>query len=339
MPKGLLELKGTIDVAQFWPHGMSDGDTVTVVPDPDGFQFNPDPARGEHFRVTHIFDDAVCQGSGTKHVIHNGKVTIRLEDTDCAELHYQAPVKGSKDYRQFTGETAATKIHDLIASVNTNPVACKVRTAVDHPDEVFDTYGRLIGNIFIYPGGREVNVNHWLIEQGWAFPTFYNSAMIEEIDQAMRPAKEAQRARRGVWAHLSDELLKEHFRLEFRPNGIPDPAADLGPVVMPKMFRRLVLWHSKKLAHQFSGSFVNFLLTQRDGWVRMKDFLNDPGLRPTAKTHDLSTLVNPHGIFTCGPADLVFFEKPSVLHDAKGRNITVWWKAGAPTEEKHVVAA
>ncbi len=340
MAKGLLELKGTIDVEQFWPKGTSDGDTVAVVVDPDGFQFNPDPAH-DSFHITHVFDDAVCEGSGTKKVIHNGKVTIRLEDSDSAEMHYIAMVKGSKDFRQYTGETAATKLGELVASVKGTPVPCKVRTLVDQPSDVFDTYGRMIGNIFIYPGGREVNANHWMIENGWGFPAFYNSATAQEIEEVMRHARKAQQAKRGAWAYLTNELIRQTFHLEFRPHGEPDPAADLGPLILPKLFRRMVTWHVKKEAHQFSGSFVHYLAKQKDGWVRMKDFLQDPETKPTAKSHDLSHLVDTHGFLTCGPADIVFFEKPSTLHDSKGRKVTTWWKAPAekPKKEEEVVAA
>jgi endonuclease YncB( thermonuclease family) len=342
MAQGLLQLTGTIDVDQFWPKNMSDGDTVTVVVDPDGFEFSSNPAGGEPFRVTHIFDDAVSQGSGTKKVVHDGKVTIRLEDADCAELHYSVPVPGTHIFRQHTGETATTKLHDLIASVTARPVPCKVRTAVDHPSDVFDTYGRMIGNIFIYPDGKEVNANHWLIRSGWAFPTFYNSASAAEISEVLKLAEEARKAQRGAWACLSNNLLHPNFSLLFRRHGVPDPVADLGTLVMPKMFRRQVLWHVKKGAHEFSGTFVNFLEKQKDGWVRLADFLHDPAIKPSSNTRDLSLLVDEHGAFTCGPADIVFFEKPSTLHNAKGKKIASWWKTPAEAssrEEKHTVAA
>ncbi len=342
MAQGLLELKGTIDILQFWPENMSDGDTVTVTVDPDGFQFSPDPAHNEAFHVTHIFDEAVSQGSGTKKVVHNGKVTIRFEHSDSAELHYSVPIQGSRIFRQFTGETAATKLHDQVASVPARPVPCKVRTAVDHPSDVFDTYGRMIGQIFIYPEGRELNLNYWMIQNGWAFPAFYNSAAPDEINQVLRLADEARTAKRGVWACLSNNLLNPDFSLLFRSHGVPMPENDRGPLVLPKLFRRQVLWHMQKEVHKFSGTFTHFLEKQKDGWVRTGDFLADPNLKPTSKTRNLSELVDEHGTFMAAASDIVFFEKPSTLRDSRGKKITSWWKTpatGTTKEAKHIVAA
>jgi endonuclease YncB( thermonuclease family) len=342
MAQGLLQLKGTIDILQFWPENVSDGDTVTVTVDPDGFEFSPDPVHHEPFRVTHIFDEAVSQGSGTKKVVHNGKVTIRFEHSDSAELHYSAPITGSRIFRQFTGETAAVQLHERIASVSARPVPCKVRTAVNHPSDVFDTYGRMIGQIFIYPEGRELNLNYWMIQNGWAFPAVYNSADPAEISEVLRLADEARKARRGVWGCLSNSLLNPDFSLLFRPHGVPMPQDDIGPLVIPKLFRRQVLWHVQKQAHKFSGAFTHFLEKQKDGWVRMGDFLADPEIKPTPKTRNLSELVDEHGIFMAAPADIVFFEKPSALRDSKGKKITSWWKtpsAATKKEEKQTVAA
>jgi endonuclease YncB( thermonuclease family) len=342
MAKGLLQLKGTIDILQFWPENMSDGDTVNVTVDPDGFEFSSDPAHHEPFRVTHIFDDAVSQGSGSRKVVHNGRVTVRLEDADTAELHYSALIQGTKIFRQYTGETAATKLHDMIATVNARPVPCKIRTAVDHPSDVFDTYGRMISNLFIYPDGYEVNVNHWLIENGWALPAFYNSASASEITDVLRLTDEAWTARRGAWACLSNNLLNPDFTMLFRPHGVPSPETDLGPLVMPKLFRRQVLWHVQSAAHKFTGSFAHFLEKQKDGWVRLNDFLDNPHAKPTSKTHDLSQLVDQNGVFTAAPADIVFFEKPSTLRDENGRKITSWWKTPGASHlhrERHPTAA
>jgi endonuclease YncB( thermonuclease family) len=339
MAQGLLELKGTIDILQFWPENMSDGDTVTVTVDPDGFQFSPDPSHNEPFHVTHIFDEAVSQGSGTKKVIHNGKVTVRFEHSDSAELHYSAPIQGSRVYRQFTGETAATKLHDVVAFVTARPVPCKVRTAVDQPSDVFDTYGRMIGQIFIYPEGRELNLNYWMIQNGWAFPAIYNSAAPNEVTQVLQLADEARKSRLGVWSCMSNNLLNPDFSMLFRPHATPMPEDDIGPLVIPKLFRRQVLWHAQKEAHKFSGTFAHFLEKQKDGWVRTGDFLADQNIKPTARTRNLAELVDEHGIFMAAPADIVFFEKPSTLRDGKGKKITSWWKTPVTRETKHKVAA
>jgi len=331
MSQGLLRIKGTIDIRQFWPEGQSDADTVAVMANPNGFEFTSDLKHHKSFKVTHVFDDAVVQGKERNPVLHNGKIKIRLEHLDAAELHYRAPVRGSEDYRQYFGETATTKLHDLLATSKQQPIPCEVRTAVNHPNEVCDTYGRVIGNIFVHLDGKEVNVNLWFIENGWAFPSIYNSASIDELKAALQCAQQAKEAKKGVWACLSENVGIANFSLLFRPKGAPDPEHDIGPVVIPKIFRRQVLWH----VSEPNLMFREFLATQKeDGWVRMSDFLKDPHIQPAV--HDFSTLVDAAGMFLAAPEDLVFFEKPSTLVDAHDHKITSWTKAPAKVRAPHV---
>lgn len=323
MTKGLLQVTGTIDITQFWPENESDGDTVHVLVDPDGFRFSPDGKPGT-FKATHVFDDARVHGAETKTAVSHGKITIRLEHIDAPELHYSVPLKGTKNFRQYFGETAATKLHDLIAGSGQHVVHCEVRTAIDHPNEAFDTYGRLIGNIIIHLHNRPVNANHWLVENGWAFPVFYNSASAEEIKEVSQFAQQARHAGKGIWKHFSEDVGHPDFSLLFRRHGSPDPTADMGPVVIPKLFRREVLWHVSKEDGLFAGTFHNFLAKQKDGWVKTADFLRNPNAKPSAKTQNLSTLLNNKEIFELGPSDLVFFEKESALFDAKGKKVVSW---------------
>ena len=95
---GLLKLRGTLDVAQFWPTGQSDADTTKVIVTVHGnsFQFSDDGVT--HFKTTHAFDDARVKGkSGTKTAIgQHGQVTIRLQGIDAPELHYPLPPLGNK---------------------------------------------------------------------------------------------------------------------------------------------------------------------------------------------------------------------------------------------------
>ena len=89
MPHGLLEVRGTIDLGQFWPSGRSDADTTTVVLKlaPDAIRFRKSDAAP--FRATHVFDDAIVKGRQRKPAIKNGHVTIRLQGIDAPELHFQ----------------------------------------------------------------------------------------------------------------------------------------------------------------------------------------------------------------------------------------------------------
>src|SRR5262249_28461065 len=140
------------------------------------------------------------------------RVTIRLQGIDAPELHYEptAPVlHGVKptpeqkaafkahngNFRQFFGETAATHLHDFLGKAGASPVTCVVRTQVDEPNDVFDTYGRLVGDIFVTIGGKEQNANKWLCDNGWAFPTFYASMTDQEITDLIALTEPARKAR------------------------------------------------------------------------------------------------------------------------------------------------
>lgn len=317
MSKGLLVVKGTIDPAQFWPIHQSDGDTVHVAVSHDGgFRFSPNGDRNS-LKVTHVFDSPLVIGAVTSPV-SQGTITVRLQHIDAAELHYS----GSKNFRQYFGETAATELDSVVAGAGKPPVACEIRTAVDHPHEVFDTYGRLIGDIILHPNTqKELNVNHWMVQNGWAFPAFYNSASVAEIKEVSQHATEAQG--KGVWVHLVSDLENPDLSLTFRPAGTPDPQADIGPVLMPKLFRRVVAWQKVHANGKFPGTFRDYLSEQTDPWVKTSDFLQNPNIEPAAD--NLGVLIDDQGSFTLGPADIVFFEKPSTVADAWGRDIDSWW--------------
>lgn len=319
MSKGLLVVKGTIDITQFWPEHEADGDTVRVLVSHDGgFKFSPNGDRAS-LKVTHVFDSPLAIGATTT-TVSQGTIIVRLQHIDAAELHYP----GSKNFRQYFGETAATELDALITGAGKQPVKCEVRTAVDHPHEVFDTYGRLIGDIILHPNSQqEINVNHWMVENGWAFPAFYNSASVAEIEEVSQHAAEAKSNGKGIWPHLTSDLAHPDLSLVFRPGAVPDPQADIGPVLMPKLFRRLVAWQKAHDSGDFPGTLVDYLAAQTDPWARTSDFLRNPNIEPEA--NNLAALVYDQGFFELGPSEIVFFEKPSTVADAWGREIDSWW--------------
>jgi len=199
MAKGQLRVSGQMDVGQFWPAGQSDADTVTVLVTANSFSFSPDPAN-KPFKTTKAFQNATVRGASSRLAIRNNKITIRLQGIDATELHYSAtlPKKGlidnGKRFRQFFGETATVKLHDFAAQSGKGIIGCEVLTSVDHPNDVFDTFGSFIGDIQITIKGKKVNLNHWLVQNGWAFPTYYNSMSPVEIN-AIQQLSEFARAR------------------------------------------------------------------------------------------------------------------------------------------------
>jgi hypothetical protein len=97
MAKKTLEVRGTIALSQFWPAGDSDADTAKVIVKVGGnaFKFGG--------KITHAFDNAEVKRSlksqsGTP-AIKKGKVTIRLQEIDCAELHFRPTFEGLTEVR------------------------------------------------------------------------------------------------------------------------------------------------------------------------------------------------------------------------------------------------
>src|SRR5262249_12166344 len=178
------------------------------------------------------------------------QVTIRWQGIDAPELHYRPTVDKLTDkqkaalravngnFRQLFGETAATALGKYLAKLGKNPIPVVVRTSVDEPSDVFDVYGRLVGDIYVKLGRKELNLNHWMLQNGWAFPALYSSMSATEIQTVLALAKEAKAKRRGFWALVSS-TLKFDPKLLFDEDGPIDAKSDRGPVVMPKLFRRL----------------------------------------------------------------------------------------------------
>ena len=334
MAKGELRVSGKMVLGQFWPTGLSDADTVTVQLTANSFTFSPDPAN-KPFRTTKAFDNATVKGTTTRPAIRKNNITIRLQGIDATELHYAATLHGTglqdngKRFRQFFGETATEKLHDFTAQLGTGPIPCEVVSAVDHPNDVFDTFGRFVGDVLITIKGKKVDLNHWLVENGWAFQTYYNSMSPDEIKIIQKLSEAARKAKRGIWPHLIQHVGQLNPGMVFRLKGKPNDKADIGPVLMPKIFRRQVRFVISQLNHlpAGSGDFRSFLGAQTDPFVTLKAFLKNPKVKAPGKTSpnaNLKSLFNAQEVFASMPGDLVFFEKPSTLVDSSGNPITTF---------------
>lgn len=335
MPTGLLRVEGSLDVRQFWPEGGSDADTTKVVVDigANAFQFRLHP--GTPFQVTHAFDSATVKGTGARPAIQNGQVVIRLQGIDAPELHYR-PMASSKatasqkklwkqwnhEFRQPLGEAATLALAAKLKERGAGAIPCRVESFVDRPDDVFDTYGRLVGDVVI-PGDPDLNVNMWLAVEGWAFPTFYASMSPTEIEAYSKAAQQARVGKAGVWRWLSKTVRAEDFdwNLVYRGRGAtPDPGADHGKVLLPKMFRRLSTWAMSRKAKMFTGTFGAYLVKHPDELHLTADFLTDgPSAAPV---HKLSEFVAPNGSFVVKPDGLVFRESSSRLVGPGGAPVT-----------------
>jgi endonuclease YncB( thermonuclease family) len=335
MANGLLEIRGTLDVNQFWPAGESDGDTAKVTVARNSFGFRAKP--GARWKFTHAFDGAVVKKgeearSGQPAIDKKGRITVRWQGIDAPELHYRPTVEKlttrqkaalkavNGNFRQHFGEAAAVALARFLKKRGKATLPVVVRTAVDDPSEVFDVYGRLVGDIFTMVNRKEVDLNHWMVQNGWAFPTFYASMSAEEIETILRLANAAKTKKRGFWKLASAQLKEFDATLRFRDEP-PAGHDDTGAVIMPKLFRRLSTFSVQKKAAIVTGTLVEYLQRGSDGCYETADFLAQG---PTAATHRLlDEFVSNKNVFTVAPGGLVFQEAGSVTTGRSGRG-TVW---------------
>jgi endonuclease YncB( thermonuclease family) len=296
-------------------------------------EFSPDPTAHLPFQPVTIFHKALVKGGAgaPKPPIKNGRITVRFQGIDATELHFAAmlPKKGLKDggtqFRQYYGETATVKLHDYLFSLQRkNVLPCEVVSFVDRPNDVFDMYGRMIGDTLVTAGGKQVNANQWLAENGWAVPTFCNSMSVTEITTVATLADKARKTKAGGWRQFSLDAAKPDTSLKFEKSGKFNATKDAGPAVMPKLFRRQIRYYVSRENGLLSGSYRDYLLKQKDGWVKTAAFLKNTKLKPSKATGNLGVLVNGQGKFGALPGDIVFFESPSTLVDAQGKKITAW---------------
>jgi len=334
MPTGMLEVAGTIDVNQFWPTGRSDADTTKLIVKVGGgaIQFRKDSSSP--FKVTHVFDNAIVKGRTTKPPIKNGQLTIRLQGIDATELHYQpsplsrAEKKGLSQaklqayhavvhpYRQLLGATSTQALHNFLASAGKATIDCRVFTQIDTPNEAFDTYGRLVGDIEVTMHGQTVNLNHWLVEKGWAFPTFYTSMTNDEIKAILALAKTARSNKTLDWKFLSKTIGPFDFNLREPKKGDTGVlATDKGPVIFPKLYRRYANWSARNKAKITAQNFQKFLAAGTGGrpdfCFETQDFLTH-GVH-SANPRNFDEFVVGGKTIKFQPDGLVFKEAPSLL--------------------------
>ena len=349
--KGLLRVSGTIDLSQFWPNGDSDVDTVTVVVDQDGFQFSADGSP-QGFRRTRIFENAFNDKHGKEPVIHTGrKVTVRIQGIDAPELHCPPGARkppgfpkgktlkgnGGK-FRQLQGETATDGLaDDVFKRGKPKVVQCTITTRVNKPNDVFDMFGRLIGDVSFRQGNKLVSISHTAAQNGWALPAYYNSMNPSEINALQDLFEEARKKKRGIWKQFAKKIgqLK---RLTFRKGGAfgaPQKKADKGPFVVPKIYRRQLKYSVLQMNNLAPPTFKDFLAGKKgtkDAWTTRAAILKNPAMkRPTRAPRDsLAGAVSTQNTFPAGtgmsqPGDIVFFEAGSSLKKKNGTPITNEW--------------
>jgi len=344
---GLLRVTGTIDINQFWPTGgahnvLSDADTVHV-------KVNPATAFVFEGNKTHAFDFAwitmnTNKKTGKKtpeYVIvsqttADAHIKIRLQSMDAPELHYRAD-QTKPEVRQNWGERATYELRNYLKAQagGKMTIDCHVETLVNLPNDAFDIYGRFVGDIMIGAGSKIVNVNHWLVEQGWAFPTHYNSAQPGEIDAI----NQLWAKKGGIRASVTDRATNNMYGLPAGKAGDSPALAskDKGPVVLPKMFRRLVAFNENPKGTTTLQQFLGLAQNSKDlviDLAKFKKLTPKQRANPTAKNSGvplirLNTLVKNGNQLVPKPETLVFVEKGATLKNSKGP-VKDWKAQGVP---------
>lgn len=329
---GVLTIDATVSASQFWPSGESDADTVKLtLPDlQSAFHFRASP--GAPSVITHAFEHAGMfekdKGKRTfKPLIRNGVLTVRLQGIDAPELHFVPQVKGAHNFRQYQGETSTVSLESELKKGGLDTIPCQFVTAVNHPQDVVDKYGRFVGEIIFErntPG--EWNICDWLVEHGWAFPAFYNSMSVAEITRLQVKARAAQKAKRGIWVFETAKIGVLDFNLLFRNHGSIDAAKDRGPVIFPKIFRRLCDYSVRKKNGTLSGTLSAYLngLKQQDFCYETADFLKSGGHPSKRQQKKLARFVTAGNKYLAEPGGLVFQEAPSTIVDSDNKKIIAW---------------
>jgi len=339
MNKGNLTFKGTIDLNQFWPQNIksgntadSDADTVKVKIDKSSVKFISPSGKS---KSTSVFSDA-----GFFHTIKNkagvkslkfkpvidpkGNIDMRLQGIDAPELHYMTRIFGNPLYRQPWGETSTIELYNFLKShTASNLLLCEVSTQVNKPNDVFDKFGRCVGDIFIKDKkGTSININHWLVEQGFAYPAFYNSMTNQEIKDILSRAASAKTKKLNIWKSLSLKMEKLDRSLTHDKKDPSYSAKDdkKPPVLFPKIFRRLWTFEIQNKQVFTTDGYQKFLLAQKDDrCCKTSDFLKS-GFPKKAPL--LGSFVSPNGKINFLPADIVFKEAGSSLKNSKDQLIT-----------------
>jgi endonuclease YncB( thermonuclease family) len=313
----ILTIRGTLALSQFWPAGLSDADTAHLKVEAVYWQTKKGAKK------TRALEHAVVHGKVTKPAIRKGKITVRLQGLDAPELHYRPSalvavkhqseesrnnfLRWNFDFRQSFAEQSVLALKGLLESAKKETIPCWVETRVEELSEAFDCYGRLVGDLWVNIKGEKVNLNHWLLRHGWAFPAIYNSMTHEEMQAIIDESESAREGRLGVWNCYSAHIAALNWGLQFRKEFERE---EKQKVILPKMFRRLVNSSVNQRAGFFHGSFRQYLTAAKDGCYLTDDFLKNGA---EAKRYTLEDFLLPRGRLEVEPHQLVFIEASARL--------------------------
>jgi endonuclease YncB( thermonuclease family) len=356
---GTLKIEGTLNLNQFWPNGHSDADTAKLLLQVTDDSFSFRKTGSAVFKKIRIFKGAAVKGKtqSFKNLISaKNEVTIRLQGIDAPELHYNligykpALPKGfpaltdnqktairavNHKYRAVFGETATTELLTFLRNSFINDsINCTVKTNVDTPNEVCDTYGRIVGDVFVKINGKEQNINHWLLENGWAFPALYNSMSFQEIKAVIKAAEKGHaKKQQDIYTEfIPQKITAFNFNLLYRnPANAPILQKEKGKTMVPKLYRRYCSYSIFTKAGINLGTFINYLQQKGDkGFYFTDDFMKKANHNPQQPQELKKQFVKQlyqyikNNTFQLMPGNLVNIEDVSTLYNAAGKPIKSW---------------
>ena len=339
MAKGMLSFTGTIDLNQFWPQNVktgntadSDADTVKVKINPKSVQFRSPAGKTivtDFISKSGFFHNVKGAGGKTtlkfKPVIDaKGNIDMRLQGIDAPELHYMTQIHGNPLFRQHMGETSTVQLFKFLKShTKEDKLDCEVFTQVNEPNDVFDKFGRCVGDIRIKDkDGKMVNVNQWLVENGWAYPAYYNSMTADEIKVLDNLADQAMAKKLNIWKFFSQKMAKLDKTLTHsKKDGTYSEKEDRKPpIIFPKLFRRLWTFEIQDQNAFTAAGYQQFIAGQKsDRCCRKADFLKS-GFPKKALL--IASFIGTDGSIKFKPADIIFKEGGTTLMNSKHKKIT-----------------
>jgi endonuclease YncB( thermonuclease family) len=339
----VLVVEGSIDLKQFWPEGDSDADTAHVLVDAaKSFRIEGTLTRAFDFAWVQTAKDTKTGRRVPKYVIvsqtkPDAHIKVRLQGIDAPELHYRVDPK-KENVRQHWGKRAALELASFLRGRNGGKtvIPCRVVTRVDNPSDVFDMYGRFVGDIEVKDNGGWLDINQWLVEKGWAFPTHYNSMQIDEIEAINAAWKLANDgAGAGITRSITPRASDSMYGLPAgRPGDNPQEAqADKGELCLPKMFRRLTAFREDANG---AGTLEQFLAAKKGDLVIDLRLFRTLSVMARKNPEKYRVPMTPlHKLVTDGnrldgePTALVFVEAEAALKNSSGK-VTSWHERGKP---------
>jgi endonuclease YncB( thermonuclease family) len=337
MPKGMLTVVASLDISQFWPASKgtssSDGDTVHLKVDPTtSFLFSSSPGKKPKI-VKDFVGSYVVDHTKKKVITAKSEIKIRLQGIDTPELHL--PVIGSgpwntakvplrSEYRQPFGAGAANALHAHLQTFLTGSgtvLHVTFVTQIDNPAQAIDSHGRFVGDIIVGTAGSK-SINTWLVENGWAYPLFYDSMTAPELNALVTAWKTGKTLPARPGKALQKPLQPFNPALNVNNAKLPDS----GKLNYPKIFRRQATFWTQ-VPGPLSGA--DLLAMEKKGLKGKSDlayplpyFLaNINNLKPKNRI-PLWTKIGAQGQTNFEPPDLVFKEDKTKLFDASGKPVT-----------------